>query len=136
MNEFLKLLKHTGLFDSPAVGSGAVPSQGSSCAATSSSSSSSSGGSGSNTSTCTSTSSSNLDRQNSSQGASSSASSESTNSSVGTGDSVVHILDCGCGSSHLTFTLWHYVHNVLGGRASITGVDTNAALMARSNQYW
>lgn len=46
------------------------------------------------------------------------------------------ILDCGCGSSHLTFGTYHYLTHVMGLPARILGVDTNAALMKRSNDYW
>ena len=47
----------------------------------------------------------------------------------------IRILDAGCGSSHLTFGSYHYVTNVLGRKAQIRGVDTNAELMAKSNDY-
>jgi hypothetical protein len=43
-------------------------------------------------------------------------------------------LDAGCGSSHLTFGTFHYLHNVLGLPVRLTGVDTNRALMQRSNK--
>lgn len=46
----------------------------------------------------------------------------------------VHILDAGCGSSHLTFGMFHYLHNVLGLPVRLSGVDTNRALMQRSNK--
>lgn len=46
----------------------------------------------------------------------------------------MHILDAGCGSSHLTFGTFHYLHNVLGLPVRLTGLDTNAALMQRSNK--
>jgi hypothetical protein len=49
--------------------------------------------------------------------------------------SAVHVLDCGCGSSHLTFGTLHYLHNVRGLPLQLTGIDTNAALMQRSNRY-
>jgi hypothetical protein len=48
----------------------------------------------------------------------------------------IHAHTVGCGSSHLTFGLWHYTHNILGIDAQIVGCDSNAGLMARSNQYW
>jgi hypothetical protein len=47
----------------------------------------------------------------------------------------VRVVDCGCGSSHLTFGTFHYLNNVLGLRASLLGVDFNAKLMERSNAY-
>jgi hypothetical protein len=43
-------------------------------------------------------------------------------------------LDCGCGSSHLTFGTYHYLHHVKGWPVQLTGVDSNAALMERSNR--
>jgi ubiquinone/menaquinone biosynthesis C-methylase UbiE len=46
----------------------------------------------------------------------------------------VHILDAGCGSSHLTFGTFHYLHSVLGLPVRLSGVDTNRALMQRSNK--
>ena len=52
------------------------------------------------------------------------------------GRTPVCILDCGCGSAHLTFGTYHYLTNVLGMPARIFGVDYNAALMQRSNEYW
>eukprot|EP00198_Chlamydomonas_reinhardtii_P010671 XP_001700008.1 predicted protein [Chlamydomonas reinhardtii] len=45
----------------------------------------------------------------------------------------LHILDCGCGSSHLSFGTYHYLNHVLGVPAAMAGVDTNAGLMAKSN---
>ncbi|KAG2486609.1 hypothetical protein HYH03_014777 [Edaphochlamys debaryana] len=44
----------------------------------------------------------------------------------------LHILDCGCGSSHLTFGTYHYLNHVLGRPATLSGVDSNAGLMARA----
>lgn len=52
------------------------------------------------------------------------------------GRAPVCILDCGCGSAHLTFGTYHYLTHVLGMPARILGVDYNAALMQRSNEYW
>jgi hypothetical protein len=46
----------------------------------------------------------------------------------------VHILDAGCGSSHLTFGTFHYLHSVLGLPVRLSGIDTNGALMQRSNK--
>ncbi|GIL46413.1 hypothetical protein Vafri_3412 [Volvox africanus] len=46
----------------------------------------------------------------------------------------LHILDCGCGSSHLSFGTYHYLNHVLGLPASLGGVDVNAALMAKANE--
>jgi hypothetical protein len=36
----------------------------------------------------------------------------------------------------LTFGTYHYLNHVLGLPSRILGVDTNAALMKRSNEYW
>jgi SAM-dependent methyltransferase len=52
---------------------------------------------------------------------------------LATGSEPLRLLDCGCGSSHLTFGAYHYVKNVLGKEVQIRGIDTNAALMAKSN---
>ncbi|KAG2454640.1 hypothetical protein HYH02_000480 [Chlamydomonas schloesseri] len=45
----------------------------------------------------------------------------------------LHILDCGCGSSHLSFGTYHYLSHVLGVPCAMAGVDVNAGLMAKSN---
>ncbi|KAF5842348.1 hypothetical protein DUNSADRAFT_7662 [Dunaliella salina] len=138
VNEFLKLLKHTGLFENMP----ASPDQAAEGVAPGSSSSGysngSSRGSGDARENSLGSVGSRTERQASSAGASSSSSSRSdssTSSSASSSSSALHILDCGCGSSHLTFGLWHYTRHVLGVQTQITGVDTNAALMARSNQY-
>jgi len=44
----------------------------------------------------------------------------------------VEILDCGCGSSHLTLAAHHYLNDVLGIAARITGVDVNEELIRKS----
>ena len=66
----------------------------------------------------------------------STSSSSSTSSSNGStsGTSPIHILDAGCGSSHLTFGTFHYLHNVMQLPVLLSGVDTNRALMQRSNR--
>ncbi|WIA15551.1 hypothetical protein OEZ85_002183 [Tetradesmus obliquus] len=56
-------------------------------------------------------------------------------SSSSSSSSALHVLDCGCGSSHLTFGTLHYLHHVRGLPVQLTGIDTNAALMQRSNRY-
>ncbi|KAL6764023.1 methyltransferase domain-containing protein [Haematococcus lacustris] len=58
-----------------------------------------------------------------------------TGSGCPAGGGVVRILDCGCGAAYLTLGTWHYLNNVLGIAARITGIDSNAALMAKSNRY-
>lgn len=49
--------------------------------------------------------------------------------------SPIHILDCGAGSAHLTFATYHYLNNIRQLPVQLSGVDTNAELMARSNSY-
>lgn len=107
VNEFLKLLKHTGLFEELRGREAAPAASGSS-----------------------------RDRTSSKSGEKLASSNPALPLSSCGCSSPVQILDCGCGSSHLTFGLWHYTRNVLGVHAWITGVDSNAGLMARSNQYW
>ncbi|KAJ9527353.1 hypothetical protein QJQ45_025624 [Haematococcus lacustris] len=58
-----------------------------------------------------------------------------TGSGCPAGGGVVRILDCGCGAAYLTLGTWHYLNNVLGIAAHITGIDSNAVLMAKSNRY-
>ncbi len=45
----------------------------------------------------------------------------------------VHILDCGCGSAYLSFAIYHYLNNVRGIPAHLTGIDTNATLIQKDN---
>jgi SAM-dependent methyltransferase len=45
----------------------------------------------------------------------------------------VHILDCGCGSAYLAFAAYHYLNNVLGIAACLTGIDTNETLIQKDN---
>lgn len=44
----------------------------------------------------------------------------------------VEILDCGCGSSHLTLAAHHYLNDVLGLPARILGVDVNDEVIRKS----
>jgi SAM-dependent methyltransferase len=46
----------------------------------------------------------------------------------------VEILDCGCGSSHLTLAAHHYLNDVLGVPARITGVDVNEEVIRKSTE--
>ena len=46
----------------------------------------------------------------------------------------VEILDCGCGSSHLTLAAHHYLNDVLGVPARITGVDVNEDVIRKSTE--
>ncbi|MCB9449902.1 MAG: SAM-dependent methyltransferase [Anaerolineaceae bacterium] len=49
--------------------------------------------------------------------------------------SPVTILDCGCGSSYLTFAAYHYINDIRGIPAHMDGVDTNAGLIEKSTAY-
>ena len=49
--------------------------------------------------------------------------------------SPINILDCGCGSSYLTFAVYHYLNDLRGIPASLTGIDTNGKLIAKSNRH-
>ncbi len=51
------------------------------------------------------------------------------------GDRPVEILDCGCGSSYLSLATYHYLNNIRGIPARLTGIDTNARLIEKSNQH-
>lgn len=46
----------------------------------------------------------------------------------------VNILDCGCGSAYLAFAAYHYLNNVRGIPAHLTGIDTNATLIQKDNR--
>jgi SAM-dependent methyltransferase len=46
----------------------------------------------------------------------------------------VDILDCGCGSAYLSFAAYHYLNNVRGIPARLTGIDTNETLIQKDNQ--
>jgi len=41
-----------------------------------------------------------------------------------------HIIDAGCGKSYLTFAVWHYLNNIAGKKATITGIDLKADVVA------
>jgi SAM-dependent methyltransferase len=49
-------------------------------------------------------------------------------------NSPISVLDCGCGSSYLTFAAYHYLNVVRGIPARLVGVDTNAALIAKCTE--
>jgi SAM-dependent methyltransferase len=49
--------------------------------------------------------------------------------------SPLNILDCGCGSSYLTFAMYHYLNNLRGIPAELTGIDVNAKLIDKSNAH-
>ncbi|MFO0805571.1 MAG: SAM-dependent methyltransferase [Gemmataceae bacterium] len=46
----------------------------------------------------------------------------------------LEILDCGCGSSHLTIAAHHYLNDVLGIPARLIGVDVNEEVIRKSMQ--
>jgi hypothetical protein len=45
------------------------------------------------------------------------------------------ICDCGCGSAHLSFAVFHYLSQIRGWPVTLTGIDRNTELMAR-NRAW
>lgn len=45
------------------------------------------------------------------------------------------IVDCGCGSSYLTFATYHYLNKVRGIPATLVGVDVNEELMRKSTAH-
>jgi SAM-dependent methyltransferase len=47
------------------------------------------------------------------------------------GQRAVNIVDCGCGSAHLTFSVYHYLSSVLGLQCQIVGIDVNADLLEK-----
>ena len=47
-------------------------------------------------------------------------------------DREVEILDCGCGSSHLTLAVHHYLKEVLGVPARVLGVDINEEMIRKN----
>lgn len=51
------------------------------------------------------------------------------------GDRPIEILDCGCGSSYLSLATYHYLNNILGIPARLTGIDSNERLIQKSNQH-
>ncbi len=47
------------------------------------------------------------------------------------GDAPLNVVDLGCGSAYLTFAAYHYLRDVRGLNATLTGVDLKSDLMAR-----
>ena len=45
----------------------------------------------------------------------------------------INILDCGCGSSYLSFATYHYLNEVKGVPARLAGIDVDEALIKKSN---
>ena len=50
------------------------------------------------------------------------------------GHSPVRVVDLGCGSAALTFATYHYLNNVKGIPATMTGVDTKSYLLERHRE--
>jgi SAM-dependent methyltransferase len=48
-------------------------------------------------------------------------------------DEPLRLVDCGCGSAHLTFAVYHYLDHVLGRPVQMVGVDVNRELLARQS---
>jgi hypothetical protein len=46
----------------------------------------------------------------------------------------VEILDCGCGSAYLSFAAYHYLNDVKGIPARLTGIDYNGKLIEKDNE--
>jgi hypothetical protein len=49
------------------------------------------------------------------------------------GKTPINVLDCGSGSSYLSFAVYHYLNNVLGIPMNLVGIDTNENLVDKSN---
>ncbi len=47
----------------------------------------------------------------------------------------LHILDCGCGSAYLSFAAYHYLNDVRGIPARLTGIDTNGKLIEKDSAH-
>jgi hypothetical protein len=47
----------------------------------------------------------------------------------------VNILDCGCGSAHLSLATYHYLHNIRGIPAHLEGVDVNGTLIEKDTMH-
>lgn len=45
----------------------------------------------------------------------------------------VDLLDCGCGSAYLAFAAYHYLNNIRGIPARLTGIDVNETLIKKDN---
>src|SRR5579863_2111313 len=45
----------------------------------------------------------------------------------------LNILDCGCGSAHLSFATYHYLNDIRHLPASMVGIDINRSLIEKSN---
>jgi hypothetical protein len=41
----------------------------------------------------------------------------------------LHAVDCGCGSAYLTFAAFHYLNDILGVPAHVTGIDSSSELV-------
>jgi SAM-dependent methyltransferase len=45
----------------------------------------------------------------------------------------IRIIDCGSGSAYLTFGIYHYLHNLRDLKTEVTGIDSNAHVVQKSN---
>lgn len=45
----------------------------------------------------------------------------------------IRVIDCGSGSAYLTFGIYHYLHNLRGLQVQVTGIDSNAHVVQKSN---
>jgi SAM-dependent methyltransferase len=52
-----------------------------------------------------------------------------------TGARPLEILDCGCGSSYLSLATYHYLNNIRGIPARLTGIDVNERLIEKSTEH-
>ena len=44
----------------------------------------------------------------------------------------IHLIDAGCGSAYLTLSAYHYLPHIQNVPAFLTGIDRNAALIAKN----
>lgn len=49
-------------------------------------------------------------------------------------DRTINIVDCACGKSYLSFAVYYYITEVLGGRCHITGLDYNKIVIEDSKK--
>ena len=46
-------------------------------------------------------------------------------------EGIVDIVDCGCGSAHLTFAAYHYLNHIQGISAYVVGIDSNEEIIKK-----
>jgi len=54
--------------------------------------------------------------------------------SGGAGMKPLRVVDCGSGAAHLTFAVYHYLHDTRGMHLEITGIDTNPEVVESSEK--